>query len=189
MLRRAQQLGFLGPGPVGAHLEHAAAFADAVSEPQVALDLGSGGGVPGLALALRWPSSHWVLLDSNDRRTAFLEQVVGDLDLTERVRVLKARAEQAAHHPEWRGVFDLVVARSFGAPAVTAECGGAFLRIGGHLVVSEPPEEASGRWAGLAELGLEDRGRFGPVRVIARTDRPPDRSPRRVGVPVKRPLW
>ena len=191
MLERAQGLGFLGPGPVEDHLRHAEAFAAAVAPPDVALDLGSGGGVPGLALAATWRSSRWVLLDSNARRGAFLEQVIGDLQLGDRVIVVVDRAERAARDDRWRGTFDLVVARSFGSPAVAAECAAGFLRIGGHLLVSEPPSDTGERWPEqpLADLGLVDRGRKGQVRVLELSSSVADKFPRRVGVPTKRPLW
>ncbi len=190
-LERAQRLGFLGPGPVEEHLHHAEAYAAAVPAPDRALDLGSGGGVPGLVVALHWPDSHWVLLDSNSRRTAFLETAVGELDLAERVVVVTDRAERYARTDEARRAFALVVARSFGSPAVTAECASGFLQVGGRLVVSEPPAEDESRWSveGLAGLGLEDRGRRGSVRVLEQVRPAPDHSPRRVGIPAKRPLW
>ena len=59
-----------------------------------------------------------------------------------------------------RESFDVVVARSFGRPAMTAECAAPFLLRGGHLVVSEPPGAVEGRWSaeGLAGLGLELAG-------------------------------
>jgi 16S rRNA (guanine527-N7)-methyltransferase len=157
----------------------------------MALDLGSGGGVPGLALAASWPASRWVLLDVNARRGAFLERVIGDLQLGDRVKVVVDRAELAARDASWRAAFDLVVARSFGPPAVTAECATGFLRIGGHLVVSEPPAGGDDRWPppALAGLGLVDRGRNGQVRVLEQAELVSDRFPRRVGVPAKRPLW
>ena len=132
-----------------------------------------------------------MLLDANARRAAFLETVVADLGLVDRVTVVAQRAERAAHLDELRGAFDLVVSRSFGPPAVTAECGTGFLRVGGRLLVSEPPAETVDRWpAGpLAELGLADHGRHGPVRILEQVASAPDRFPRRVGVPTKRPLW
>jgi 16S rRNA (guanine527-N7)-methyltransferase len=144
-----------------------------------------------LALALTWPASQWVLLDANARRGAFLEQVIGELRLHERVVVLVERAEEAAQAERWRGAFDLVTARSFGPPAVTAECASGFLRAGGRLVVSEPPSDAEGRWPpdGLSKLGLADLGRSGAVRVLLQVSATPQRFPRRVGVPAKRPLW
>ncbi|HZQ27155.1 MAG TPA: RsmG family class I SAM-dependent methyltransferase [Acidimicrobiales bacterium] len=164
-------------------------------EPPVsALDLGTGAGVPGLVLALRWPDSAWVLLDGSRRRTALLEAAVAELGVADRVAVVCGRAEQVGHDLTYRGRFDLVTARSFGPPATTAECGAPFLRPGGVLVVSEPPGDEGGRWPseGLAELGLV----AGPARtsrpraqVLEAVSRCPDRYPRRVGVPAKRPLF
>ena len=132
-----------------------------------------------------------MLLDANARRGAFLEQVIGDLELGDRVTVAVERAERAARQMGWRGAFDLVVARSFGSPAVTAECAVGFLRPGGRLVVSEPPADTGDRWpeGPLAGLGLVDRGRMGQVRVLEQANAVPERFPRRVGVPTKRPLW
>jgi len=189
-LSRAQHLGFLGPGPVEEHLTHAQGFA-IVDEPRSALDLGSGAGVPGLVLAARWPDSAWVLLDGQARRGAFLVDAVGRLGLTHRVQVVVERAERAAHRSDLRGSFDLVVARSFGPPAVTAECAAGFLRTGGHLVVSEPPDDDAARWpaAALAKLGLHDEGRRGNVRLVTCVDTPDPSVPRREGVPGKHPRW
>ena len=93
-----------------------------------------------------------------------------------------------------RASADVVVARSFGSPAVTAECGAPLLRVGGVLVVSEPPEGAGERWSddGLAELGLGAPTVIeGPPSFVRLSlERPVDeRYPRRVGIPGKRPLW
>ena len=144
-----------------------------------------------MALAATWPASRWLLLEANARRGAFLEQVIGDLELEGRVSVVVDRAERAARDTAWRGSFDVVVARSFGPPAVTAECAAGFLRLGGQLIVSEPPADVDNRWpeGPLALLGLVDRGRSGQVRVLEQASAVPDRFPRRVGVPAKRPLW
>lgn len=194
VLEEARSWGFLGPGPVADHVAHAEAFAAAVSlPPDRALDLGSGGGVPGLVLAGRWPTTRWVLLDSQERRTAFLAGAVARLGWQDRVQVVRARAEEAGRDPDLRAAFDLVTARSFGPPAVTAECAAPFLRVGGHLLVSEPPE-AVDRWpaAGLAPLGLEVVGvRTGAHRMAAleQITGCPDSYPRAVGRPAKRPLF
>ncbi|MGZ4710399.1 MAG: RsmG family class I SAM-dependent methyltransferase, partial [Acidimicrobiales bacterium] len=145
VLERSRDLGFLGPGPVEPHIEHARRFSAALTGPRPAraLDLGSGGGLPGLVLILAWPSTVWCLLDANQRRTDFLTDAVDELGVADRVTVVRGRAEEVAHDPAHRGRFDLVVARSFGKPAVTAECAAGFLVVGGMLVVSEPPSEAA----------------------------------------------
>lgn len=161
--------------------------------PDLALDLGSGGGLPGLPLALAWPETRWVLIEGGSRRADFLREATETLDLGDRVIVVSQRAEEAGHGG-LRGSVDCVVARSFGAPAVTAECAAAFLRVGGYLIVSEPPGGDPNRWehAGLALLGMRPgRVGVGPTsfQVIDQVSPCPDRFPRRTGLPSKRPLF
>ncbi len=149
--------------------------------------------MPGLILALRWPSSLWALLDASIRRTEFLRQAVTTLGIEDRVEVVTTRAEEAGRDPARRGVADLVVARSFGPAAVTAECAAPLLRVGGELVVAEPPGGAPDRWpvAGLLELGLKADGRTvePALQHLGQVSSCPDRYPRRTGIPEKRPLF
>lgn len=197
-LEQARRRGMLGPGPVEAHLEHGEAMAAAI-EPNFGgrlLDLGSGGGVPGLILLTCWPSATGVLLDARGRRCAFLETALRDLELLERASVACGRAEELAREAGFRGQFDLVVARGFGRPATTAECAVGFLVAGGRLAVSEPPDAPSrDRWPewGLEQLGLRPpelhKSRDAGVAVLEAEGSAAERWPRRVGVPGRRPLW
>jgi 16S rRNA (guanine527-N7)-methyltransferase len=162
------------------------------------LDLGSGGGLPGLVLARYRPELELTLLEARQRACRFLRDAVAELGLAG-VVVVEARSEEAAHRPELRERFDAVVARSFGPPAVTAECAVGFLVPGGRLVVSEPPMEdgaaaPSPRWPaeGLAGLGFGAAVRSGGpgAGFVSLTKvRADGRWPRRVGIPAKRPLW
>jgi 16S rRNA (guanine527-N7)-methyltransferase len=210
-LGRARDLGFLGPGPLDLQVAHALGFSGAVEAqdaggklPGAVMDLGSGGGLPGLVLGERWPGATVTLLDASERRTAFLAEAVAALGWSDRVTVVRERAEKAGHETGLRGAFDLVVARSFGPPAVTAECAAAFLRVGGLLVVSEPPGSPTpapgpgpgglSRWPedGVGMVGLEPagewRGQFG-YQVLRQARLCPEAYPRRVGIPAKRPLY
>ena len=203
VLERSRSLGFLGPGSVRVHLDHADGFAAGFERtPRRFLDLGSGGGVPGLVLARRWPESEAVLLDARQRRCVFLRDAAQDLGLHDRVAVVWARAEDAGHRDDLRGRFDLVVARGFGAPAVTAECGAPFLRVGGTLAVSEPPPdddadptaETPTRWArtGLARLGLVVGRSWAHgyrYQALDQVEPCPEQYARRAGIPAKRPLF
>lgn len=197
ILEESRALGFLGPGPVEGHLPHSLAFAAAVEDPPArAVDLGAGGGLPGLVLAaLIWPDTHWVFVEAQQKRGVFLTEAVSDLGLEHRVDVLIERAEVVGRDEAHRGQYDLVVARSFGRPAVVAECATPLLRVGGSLVVSEPPAGSEGRWSaeGLTELGfgavvpsVADGNHLVRCPLASPT---PDRYPRRVGQPTKRPLF
>jgi 16S rRNA (guanine527-N7)-methyltransferase len=178
---------------VGIHVDHALGFLPGLEAVSGRLaDLGSGAGVPGLPLAIARPDLTVVLLDAGERRVAFLQDAVEALDLSDRVSVVHGRAEVLGRGP-LRGAFDAVVARAFGSPAVTAECGAPLLRPGGRLVVSEPPDDGD-RWPpeGLDQLGLvvgasHDRG--ARVRVLEQVRPCPEAYPRRDGVPGKRPLF
>jgi 16S rRNA (guanine527-N7)-methyltransferase len=197
VLERARHLGFLGPGDISGHVSHSLAFASALDAvPGRVVDLGSGGGVPALVLAAGpWAEAAWTLVEASERRCGFLTDAVGALGLAGRVAVRRSRAEDAGRDPDLRGRADTVVARGFGPPAVTAECAAPLLAVGGHLVVSEPPDPRSDRGpaAGLAELGLDDEGLVASaptqLRRLRLTTACPERYPRRVGVPAKRPLW
>lgn len=195
VLEESRTLGFLGPGPLEVHLAHSEAFAALVpSAPTRAIDLGTGGGVPGLILAMRWPATTWLLLDANRRRTDFLVGAVDALGVGDRVVVRCERAEETGRSGVWRGWADLITARGFGPPAVTAECAAPLLVVGGTLVVSEPPGGRPDRWAAdpLLQLGLiADGGMTEPVALqrFRQVRACPDRYPRRTGIPAKRPLF
>jgi 16S rRNA (guanine527-N7)-methyltransferase len=195
VLEQSRQLGFLGPRSVGAHIERALdSVALIPAGTRRALDLGSGGGLPGLPLALARPDIHWVLLDGSVTRCEFLREAVTKLGLADRVDVVAARAEVAGRRPELRATFDLVIARSFGPPAVTAECASPFLRREGLLVVAEPPGGDPDRWPaeGLDLLGLVSARQVtepSAFQVMVQASDCPDRYPRRTGVPAKRPLF
>lgn len=213
LLADARDLGFLGPGPISTHVDQSRAFAETVeaarsgagsahgrateATPRSVVDLGSGAGVPGLVLALVWERTVFVLVEAHLRRAAFLVRAIRVLDLTARVTVVAERAENVGQTISRRGTFDVVTARGFARPAVVAECAAPLLRVGGLLVVSEPPPDTSSsgvRWPkeGLEKLGM---GRVEPPGsgyqfVVVTQEQPcPPRFPRRVGVPAKRPLF
>jgi 16S rRNA (guanine527-N7)-methyltransferase len=199
VLTAAQRRGFIGGQELEAHVRQAEALAEVVGEDAElgpVLDLGSGGGLPGLVLAVRWPSVSLTLLDGSSERGAFLQESVDRMHLADRVDVAIGRAEALGHEPARRGRYAVVVARLFGPPPVVAECGAPFVAVGGRLIVSEPPGSDGARWAHpdeLATLGLvaEDLRVRGDHRFqVLRAAGPcPDRYPRRTGVPTKRPLF
>jgi len=162
----------------------------------VAVDLGTGGGVPGLVLAAL-TSNRWVLVDRGDRRCTFLRWAVRELGLGDRVEVLAVDAVQAARGG-LRGKAALVTARAFAPPGPTAECAAPFLATDGILLVSEPPgDEADtvGRWVpdALDQLGMVDLGgwRFSGAgyRAMRATRTCPSHFPRRFSRQLADPLF
>lgn len=201
VLDEARILGLIGSADLDMTLAHAAGFTAGVAEaPETCADLGSGGGVPGLVLAELWPNTRVWLMDGSEKRAAFLSRGAELLGREDQVTVLPLRVEEAGRKEELRGGFEVVTARSFGPPAVTAECAAPLLQLRGWLIVSEPPAEevsvrsAPERWpvGGLQELGMVPvktwRSPF-HFQAIEQQDRCPTRYPRRVGIPAKRPLF
>jgi len=201
-LARSFELGFLGSMPIADQVDHALGFVAALESklggpPGSVIDLGTGGGVPGLILLSCWPEARVVLMDASERRTQFLEDVLETLPSGGKGEVVRGRAEELGRQGGLRELFDAATSRSFGIPALTAECGASFLRPGGWMAVSEPPDvTADTRWPedGLAELGMERgetirvAGRFG-YQLLHKVEGIDDRFPRRIGIPAKRPIF
>jgi cyclopropane fatty-acyl-phospholipid synthase-like methyltransferase len=182
----------LGRDDVAAQIAHGLEFlAPFGLEPgAVCVDLGSGGGVPGLPLAAVYPGLTWLLVDSWEARCAHLERAVRRLDLEKRVRVVHGRAEELARGT-LRARADVVVARAFGPLPTTLECGAPMLRDGGRIVVSvtrdrEPP-------VAVPEVGLERELHWDTVHgafcSYARRGPVNERFPRRPAAQRRAPLF
>ena len=140
---QAQKRGWIGPQGIDRQFDHSLGFAAvAAAAPAVAVDLGSGGGLPALVLAAAWPQSQWTLVESSLPRAAFLELHCAQLGWSERVDVLHITAERLGESKQYRGMADLVTARSFGPPASVVEAAVPLLRPGGELIVSAAPDAA-----------------------------------------------
>jgi 16S rRNA (guanine527-N7)-methyltransferase len=146
VLRDAQRLGLLGARPIPEVIRHARAFVDALQDVDGrVLDLGSGGGVPGLVIAHDRPDLQLTLVDRRTKRTDFLQRVVGRLGWVDHVDVVALDATALARLDP-RG-FAAVVARGFGPPEMTLSTALELVRPGGVIVVSEPP--TGDRWSEL----------------------------------------
>jgi 16S rRNA (guanine527-N7)-methyltransferase len=202
IFRHSFELGFLGGMPIEDQMDHALGFVEVIESelgapPDSVVDLGTGGGMPGLVLSSCWPETRVVLMDANQRRTEFLVEVVEMWPRSSRAEVVRGRAEEMGRRPDLRESFAVVTSRSFGIPSATAECASPLLKVGGVMVISEPPDSRAGeRWpvGGLELLGLEPESSVRPggvfgYQVIRKVAPLSDRYPRRTGIPVKRPLF
>lgn len=163
-----------------------------------ALDLGSGGGVPGMVLAIARPAVRWTLVDSVGKKADALRSFVAALGLAN-VEVLADRAEDLGRGPA-RESFDLVTARACAALPVLAEYALPLLRVDGTLIAWKGPISPDELAAGAIAAGLLGGGRpevrstgvpaLGDHRFVGiRKLRPtPARWPRRPGEPGRRPL-
>lgn len=166
---------------------------------QRCVDLGSGGGFPGVPVAILRPEVRMVLVDAAARKVAFLRSALAEAGL-ERVEVLQARAEALGRAAGWRESVDCVLARAVAPLPVLAEYGLPLCRLGGRLIALKGPradEEAAAAARAVSVLGGELGGvrtlvlPGGGGRVVVRVDkvRPtPARYPRPEGTPSRRPL-
>jgi 16S rRNA (guanine527-N7)-methyltransferase len=153
----------LGATPVAEVVDHSQSFVAALAGVHgTVVDLGSGGGVPGLVIAWRRPDLQVVLVDRRASRTDHLRRLVTKLQLGQRVTVITAEARRLPR--DLPGPADAVVARGFGPPEAVARAAAPILADGGLLVVSQPPTGGGERWVSAAVREKFVR-RAGPARV------------------------
>ena len=193
---RAQQQGLIGRGASPEReIAHAVGMARQLGDPGEirCLDLGTGGGLPGVVMAACWPGTRWIFVDRRPRSEALVSWAIGLLGIDARATCRRGEAAVLARDPELAGLFGLVVARAFGPPATTAECATGFLPIGSRLLVSEPEVDEPGRWPAepLARLGLAVRSTGVAPRVVEILKAAPHeaRFPRRPAAMQREPLY
>ncbi len=159
------------------------------------VDLGTGVGIPGLFLALRYPKTHWRLLDASARRCEIASEAAGVLGLAERTEIVHGRVDDLAHDPSWRFTNHLVVTRSFGPPAETAECGLPLLSFSGSLISSVSKTTAD-VWmsadlkpldASIVDFWTTSFGNY--IRIMRQGQGIEDRFPRRHPARLRKPLF
>ena len=164
------------------------------------IDLGTGGGLPGMVLAIACPEYSVFLLDATGKKVAFLDRVGQALGLRN-TTTIHARAEEIGRQPRYRNGFDIVSARAVSTLPALLELGLPLLRQGGHLLLPKgsgiDDELAAGHRAATLLGGeiisadlLPDVGSTIETRlVIARKSSPtPATYPRRSGIPSQTPL-
>jgi 16S rRNA (guanine527-N7)-methyltransferase len=165
------------------------------------IDVGTGGGFPGLAVAIALPGSHITLVDSVQRKLDAVAAMAAELGLADRVRVRSERVERTGRQAACRGGFQLAMARAVAAAPVVAE----------YLVPLLAPEGQAllyrGQWSSGDQQELEralaalnaridgcrqrelpgERGLRTVLTVVPRAACPAT-YPRAIGVPAKLPL-
>jgi len=176
--------------------------ARAVGDGTTIIDVGTGGGLPGMIIAIARPTWSITLLDTLRKRVDFLESTVEKLGL-KNVRCVWSRAEDAGRAPPEREAYDISIARAVAETRILAELCLPFVKVGGHWVAAKGAEEgvnneidAAGKAFQLlgAELvGVELVDSYGGdgqrTAVVVRKSEPmAAKYPRRAGMANKRPL-
>lgn len=162
---------------------------------QQALDLGSGGGLPGIPLAILRPDISWTLVDSVAKKARFLEETAAELGL-ENVTVRSERAEVLGRLPETREQFHLVTARAVARLPALLELTVPLLRVKGRLFAmkgEKAGEELAESGIAMERLKVRLRHRVptpegGTLLLFKKHEATAKKYPRPVGVPGKEPL-
>jgi 16S rRNA (guanine527-N7)-methyltransferase len=180
---------------------HVAAAALATGRPSPRLvDIGTGGGFPGVPLAIALPHVRVALVDATAKKVGYLQTVAADLRLGN-VTAHQGRAEELGHDPAWRGRFDLATARAVASLSALMELVGPLLRVGGVAFFPKgprlPEEQTDGAYAAsqvgarireVVQLPHDPAEQVTNLVMVDKIATTPARYPRRTGLPGKEPL-
>lgn len=159
------------------------------------IDIGSGGGVPALPLAIVMPELRFTLVEATGKKVEFLRRVVKEMNLAN-VDVIQGRAEALGQdHKAHREKYDIATARALGHLAIVAELLGPLVKPNG-LVIAVKGQKADQELAeakeALGMIGLRHAETVstptGRLVVLEKTTRTPRVYPRRDGEPARVPL-
>lgn len=166
------------------------------------VDVGSGGGLPGLPLGIALDELRVSLVEATAKKVRFLEAATRQLGL-KNVQTLNRRAEEVGLSAEFRGHFDVATARAVASLDVLAEYCLPLVKVGGYVVAMkgrvEKDEIRRGEYAakmlggGISEVmpvprlpAYEQKQRH--LVVFTKTSETPGEYPRGIGTPAKKPL-
>jgi len=157
------------------------------------VDVGSGGGLPGLVLKIARPDLEVTLVEADQDKAAFLVQASAKLKCE--VEVVARRAEDAGHDSRYRERFDVAVARALAPMRTLVELCLPFVEVGGRLLAQKTHDEEAGHAIEVLGGRLESvmaapsvARTKGVVIVVRKVAPTPAAYPRRAGVPGRRPL-
>ncbi len=164
------------------------------------VDVGTGGGFPGVPLAILSPDKEYTLIDSLQKRLKIIDALCAAAGI-HNVTTLHGRAEDLAADPKYRQQFDLCVSRAVANTAVLAEYCLPFIRTGGWLLAYKGPDaEAEAKEAekairilggdltAIRSCNLADYGLDHNILIIQKVKETPQKYPRKAGTPSKDPL-
>lgn len=164
------------------------------------IDIGTGAGFPGIPLKILLPDTEVVLVDSVNKKTDFCQHIIDRLKLRG-ITVIHDRVEHLAREKDFREQFDWAVARAVAQLATLSEYMLPFVKIGGRMLAmkgDQGPFETQKAAQAISLLGGEiqqvkrltlpgvTEDRF--LITIEKKATTPEKYPRRVGVPSKKPL-
>jgi 16S rRNA (guanine527-N7)-methyltransferase len=178
-------------------IEDSLVLLEHIGEGNKVVDVGSGGGLPGLPLKIARPDLSMTLIEADQAKAAFLVRACATLGL-QGVEVLARRAEEVGQDPVYREAFDVAVARALAPMPVLAELCLPLVRLGGRLLAQKTESED----VSLATRAIDTLGgalkqvvaapsaarRAGTVVIVDKVRSTPPAYPRRPGIPARKPL-
>jgi 16S rRNA (guanine527-N7)-methyltransferase len=184
-------------GPAGELVEDSLVLLEHLGPAKRVVDVGSGGGLPGLPLKIARPDLSVTLIEADQSKAAFLVQACAKLGLTD-VEVIARRAEEAGRDARLRESFDLAVARALAPTPVLVELCLPLVRVGGRLLAQKTDKEEVAAAVRAIELlggsldalvaAPSSARRSGTVMIVSKVKPTPAAYPRRPGVPGRKPL-
>jgi len=167
---------------------------ESMQEGSRIIDVGSGGGLPGLPLAITMPACRFTLLEATGEKAGFLQRVKEELKLTN-VEVVEERAEKAGQLGDHRERYDAAVARAVGPMSVIAELTVPLVKVGGRVLLikgQKADEELAAAKRALHMLHARHEATIdtptGRIVVLDKPRKTPEAYPRRDGEPKRAPL-
>ena len=164
------------------------------------IDVGTGGGFPGIPLALAAPDKEFVLMDSLNKRIKIINELCAEIGI-ENVTAVHARAEELAKNKEHRENYDLCVSRAVANLSTLSEYCLPFIKKGGYFLSYKGPDseqEVKDAKKAISILGgkiereekasLEDFNLEHKIIYIKKIKDTPAKYPRKAGTPSKEPL-
>ena len=162
------------------------------------IDVGTGGGFPGIPLAILFPKKQFTLMDSLGKRIKIIDELTKEIRIRN-VEVVHARAEDLAKRPEYREQFDVCVSRAVANLSTLSEYCLPFVKAGGYFApyktaAAEGEIEESRRALSLLGGRLERVTGFSSgdlehtILWIKKVKETPTKYPRKAGIPSKQPL-
>src|SRR5229473_6092087 len=183
--------------PAAELIEDSLVLLDHLGEATRLVDVGSGGGLPGLPLKIARTGLSVTLVEADQAKAAFLVRACAALGLRD-VEVLARRAEDVGQDPVYRESFDVAVARALAPMPVLAELCLPLVRVGGRLLAQKTDrEDLSVAQRAIETLGGALNGvvaapsslrRAGTIVIVDKKRPTPAAYPRRPGMPARKPL-
>ncbi|NLW52299.1 MAG: 16S rRNA (guanine(527)-N(7))-methyltransferase RsmG [Tissierellia bacterium] len=164
------------------------------------IDIGTGGGFPGIPIKFIYTESKITLMDSLNKRIKFLQDVIEQMDLKD-IEALHARAEELARDNDYREKYDIAISRAVAELRTLIEYSLGFVKVGGYFIAMKGPnfqEELDNATNSIKEMGgklektitysLPDDNGERSLLLIKKVKPTPPKYPRGQGKPRSKPL-